>query len=88
MPSSQGLDFFRRNAQADLLHLLFSARARVVTGDMPKADGASYLSGLVLGADVDTAVSLLGLVPVRHGAPDLYARRWRRFMTRRWRSMV
>lgn len=59
----QGLDFFRRNAQADLLHLLFSARARVVTGEMPKDDGASYLSGLVLGADVDTAVSLLGLVP-------------------------
>jgi 2-dehydro-3-deoxygalactonokinase len=60
---TQGLDFFRRNAQADLLHLLFSARARVVTGEMPKEDGASYLSGLVLGADVDTAVSLLGLIP-------------------------
>ena len=60
---AQGLDFFRRNAQADLLHLLFSTRARVVTGEMPKADGASYLSGLVLGADVGTAVSLLGLVP-------------------------
>ncbi|MES2472055.1 MAG: 2-dehydro-3-deoxygalactonokinase [Pseudomonadota bacterium] len=60
---TQGLDFFRRNAQADLLHLLFSTRARVVTGEMPKADGASYLSGLVLGADVDTAVSLLGLIP-------------------------
>ena len=60
---AQGLDFFRRNAQADLLHLLFSARARVVTGEMPKADGASYLSGLVLGADVGTAVSLLGLIP-------------------------
>ncbi len=60
---AQGLDFFRRNAQADLLHLLFSTRARVVTGEMPKADGASYLSGLVLGADVGTAVSLLGLIP-------------------------
>lgn len=60
---TQGLDFFRRNAQADLLHLLFSTRSRVVTGEMPKADGASYLSGLVLGADVDTAVSLFNLSP-------------------------
>ena len=60
---SQGLDFFRRNAQAVLLHLLFSTRARVVTGEMPKADGASYLSGLVLGADVDTAVTELRPIP-------------------------
>lgn len=51
-----GLDFARQ--QADLLHLLFSARSRVVTGEMAKTDAASYLSGLVLGKDVATALAL------------------------------
>ena len=51
-----GLDFAKQ--KADLLHLLFSVRSRVVTGEMAKADAASYLSGLVLGKDVATAVSL------------------------------
>ena len=51
-----GLDFARQ--KADLLHLLFSARSRVVTGEMAKADSASYLSGLVLGKDVATALAL------------------------------
>jgi len=51
---------------ADLLHLLFSARSRVVTGEMPKADAASYLSGLVLGKDVATAVPLFGLTGTVH----------------------
>ena len=47
--------------QADLLHLLFSTRSRVVTGQMAKADAASYLSGLILGKDVATAAALFGL---------------------------
>jgi 2-dehydro-3-deoxygalactonokinase len=51
-----GLDFARQ--KADLLHLLFSARSRVVTGEMAKADAASYLSGLMLGKDVATALAL------------------------------
>jgi 2-dehydro-3-deoxygalactonokinase len=54
-----GLAFARRNSNADLLHLLFSTRSRVVTGEMAKGDAASYLSGLVLGKDIGTAVSLL-----------------------------
>jgi len=44
--------------KADLLHLLFSARSRAVTGDMAKQDAASYLSGMVLGKDVATALAL------------------------------
>ena len=50
-----GLDFARQ--KADLLHLLFSVRSRVVTGEMAKADAASYLSGLVLGKDIATALA-------------------------------
>jgi 2-dehydro-3-deoxygalactonokinase len=53
-----GLDFARQNRKADLLYLLFSARSRVVTGEMSKADAASYLSGLILGKDIATASAL------------------------------
>jgi len=56
-----GLDFARSNRKADLLHLLFSARSRVVTGEMAKSDASSYLSGLILGKDIATAQSLLDL---------------------------
>jgi len=45
----------------EFAHLLFSARSRVVTGEMAKADAASYLSGLVLGKDIATALTLLDL---------------------------
>lgn len=55
---ARGLAFVRANTHADLLHLLFSTRARVVTGEMAKGDAASYLSGLVLGKDVATALKL------------------------------
>jgi 2-dehydro-3-deoxygalactonokinase len=57
-PLGLGLDFVRANPDADLLHLLFSTRARVVTGEMAKTDAASYLSGLVLGKDIATALKL------------------------------
>jgi 2-dehydro-3-deoxygalactonokinase len=55
-----GLRTARDNAQSGLLHLLFSTRSRVVTGTMPKADAASYLSGLIVGADVGAALALFG----------------------------
>jgi len=51
-----GLEFARQ--EPDLLHLMFSARSRVVTGEMSKPDAASYLSGLILGKDVASALAL------------------------------
>jgi 2-dehydro-3-deoxygalactonokinase len=54
-----GLEFARQ--KADLLHLLFSARSRVVTGEMAKTDAASYLSGLILGKDIATATALFDI---------------------------
>ena len=54
-----GLDFARANRKTDLLHLLFGTRSRVVTGEMAKSDAGSYLSGLVLGKDIATAMALL-----------------------------
>ncbi len=55
--------------KADLLHLLFSTRSRAVTGDMAKGDAASYLSGLVLGKDVATALALFEVVPSNMDGP-------------------
>jgi 2-dehydro-3-deoxygalactonokinase len=54
-----GLEFARQ--KADLLHLLFSVRSRVVTGEMAGGDAASYLSGLILGKDIATATALFDL---------------------------
>ena len=45
-----------RDSGVDLLYLLFSARSRVVTGEMSKTNAASYLSGLIIGKDVEAAV--------------------------------
>ena len=53
-----GLETARENAGAGLLHLLFSTRSRVVGGAMPGADAPSYLSGLIVGADVGGALAL------------------------------
>ena len=58
---AKGLEFARANEAADLLHLLFSTRSRVVTGQMPKTEAASYLSALVLGKDIGSAKALLDL---------------------------
>jgi len=57
----RGLEFAKANRQADLLYLVFSTRARVVTGEMAKSDAASYLSGLIVGKDVATAAVLFEL---------------------------
>ena len=57
----RGLEFAKANREADLLYLVFSTRARVVTGEMAKSDAASYLSGLIVGKDVATAAALFDL---------------------------
>jgi 2-dehydro-3-deoxygalactonokinase len=66
---SLGLDFAKANRKSDLLHLLFSTRSRVVTGEMSKSDAGSYLSGLVLGKDIATAVALLEIAPFNMDGP-------------------
>jgi 2-dehydro-3-deoxygalactonokinase len=38
----------------------------VVTGEMPRAEAASYLSGLILGKDVGTVRELMGLSGTVH----------------------
>jgi 2-dehydro-3-deoxygalactonokinase len=53
---SRGLELARERYDDGLLHLLFSTRSRVVTGEMARGDAASYLSGLIIGFDVNAAV--------------------------------
>lgn len=43
---------------AGLLHLLFSTRSRQLSGEIPKAEAASYLSGLIVGAEIEAALRL------------------------------
>jgi 2-dehydro-3-deoxygalactonokinase len=44
--------------RAGLLHLLFSTRSRQLSGEIPQAEAASYLSGLIIGAEVEAAIRL------------------------------
>lgn len=62
-----GIEAVRRNPDAGVESLVFSVRARQVTGDLPKAEAASYLSGLLIGADIRSALGALG--PERENVP-------------------
>lgn len=53
-----GVDEARRRAV--LTHALFGVRARAVTGAMPKAQVRSFVSGLLIGAELVAALDLLG----------------------------
>jgi 2-dehydro-3-deoxygalactonokinase len=44
--------------QAGLLHLLFSTRSRQLSGEIGQDEAASYLSGLIIGAEIDAALRL------------------------------
>jgi 2-dehydro-3-deoxygalactonokinase len=46
--------------EAQLLHALFATRSKQVLGDMTSTDANSYLSGLIIGADVIGASKLFG----------------------------
>lgn len=61
---TEGLAQARAHGSSGLLHLLFSTRSRVVTGAASGAEAASYLSGLIVGADVEAALALFGTRPV------------------------
>lgn len=63
--------------RSNLLHVLFSTRSRQMFGAAADEDPASFMSGLLIGADVATALAANGPVegPVELiGAPELCAR--------------
>ncbi|MFQ3244323.1 MAG: 2-dehydro-3-deoxygalactonokinase [Arenicella sp.] len=57
-----GVDAINSLGDAQLLHALFATRSKQVLGEMASADASSYLSGLIIGADVMGASKLFGKV--------------------------
>jgi len=56
----QGVEAVKNMGEAQLVHALFTTRAKQVLGEIAKEDGLSYLSGLIIGADVRGALKLFG----------------------------
>ncbi len=77
-PVSDG-DAFRAGVRrgrslAPLTAELFSIRARVLLGDLPREDAASFASGLLIGADVGVGLSMVGDEQIiLMGRPELTA---------------
>ncbi len=55
-----GVDAIENMGEAQLVHTLFSTRAKQVLGELGEEDALSYLSGLIIGADTIGANSLFG----------------------------
>ncbi len=55
-----GVQDARAHHHIGLLHLLFGTRSRQLSGEIAREQAASYLSGLVIGADVTGAQALFG----------------------------
>jgi 2-dehydro-3-deoxygalactonokinase len=55
---ARGLQEHERFPRASLLHRIFEARSRRLGGELGAADAAAYLSGLMIGSDVSSALDL------------------------------
>ena len=51
--------------ECDLLHLLFETRSRQISGQMPSSASADFLSGLIIGRDIQSALRLFDHSPQR-----------------------
>ena len=69
-----------RTAAAALTHEIFTCRALVVTGHMPALHAASYLSGLLIGAELQDMHHRLGNQPVHIIASMYLAQRYAQAM--------
>ena len=54
----QGVESSSKSSTTQLVHTLFSTRAKQVLGDISAEDGLSYLSGLIIGCDVAGALNM------------------------------
>lgn len=62
-------------SRAPLSQSLFSVRARILTGLMPRAQARSFVSGLLIGTELAAACALVGDAEIRSlAAPKLHAR--------------
>jgi 2-dehydro-3-deoxygalactonokinase len=60
---AEGVALAKEAADVDLAALLFAARARQATGAMPPVRATSFVSGIVIGCDVRTALRHYDAVP-------------------------
>ncbi len=72
-PERWFLEGVARAGEGGLLNLLFSARSRVLTGDLPETAVRSYLSGLLIGDELAAAVGGEAEEVFLLGAPALSA---------------
>lgn len=56
---ARGLEQVRRFPQADLLQRIFQCRSRRLSGDLAPRDASAFMSGLVIGSDVHSALRLM-----------------------------
>jgi 2-dehydro-3-deoxygalactonokinase len=71
----------RARQAPELLHHMFGVRTRSLTGDLPPASAASYLSGILIGHELTSAAADRGRVFLLGAQPlvDLYRRALRQF---------
>jgi 2-dehydro-3-deoxygalactonokinase len=55
-----GVQSIENMAEAQLIHTLFSTRSKQVLGEVASTSALSYLSGMIIGADVKGACPLFG----------------------------
>ncbi|MDM3870056.1 2-dehydro-3-deoxygalactonokinase [Porticoccus sp. W117] len=56
----QGIQRSIEQSSCDLLHLLFETRSRQITGEISAEQAADFLSGLIIGKDIQNAIKLFG----------------------------
>ena len=58
-----GVNHAKNSRDSDSIHLLFSVRSRQIIEELAQNDAASYLSGLIIGSDIKSAIKQFGLQP-------------------------
>ena len=84
----RGLDAARSaDAEGDLLHALFSTRTRSLVGELPHAQGAGYLSGLLVGSELQAMLARVpAAAPLLLVGDDALCRRYARALQAAGRS--
>lgn len=67
----EGVERGANNPKCDLLHLLFDTRSRQINGDLAPKKAADFLSGLIIGRDIQSAVRLFNAQGDPHSNLDI-----------------
>ena len=61
----EGVKRFNDFPHTQVLHRLFECRSRILNGEIGARSAASFLSGLLIAADIDGALQVLGDLPAK-----------------------